>query len=246
MAKIIVYDFDGTLTPYALPKFELLEKSGLENGAYNPKFLELSRKRAKDKNIDLYTAIYETYFEIVKKAGFKLTDENFSFGYDNIVYNRGVPDFLKMLSRNNVANYLLSSGVKVFLEKVSIAEYFKEIYATTFIYNQDLEVTAFDFLMSDKNKVAALKEILRKNEITDEDCSDVVYIGDGLTDYYVMKYIREHGGTSIFAYLDANSKDMQSIKEKDVVDFYMKADFSSGSELNECVRKLCKIKTTQS
>ena len=66
MAKIIVYDFDGTLTPYALPKFELLEKSGLENGTYNPKFLELSRKRAKDKNIDLYTAIYETYFEIVK------------------------------------------------------------------------------------------------------------------------------------------------------------------------------------
>ena len=100
--------------------------------------------------------------------------------------------------------------------------------------------------MSDKNKVAALKEILRKNEITDEDCSDVVYIGDGLTDYYVMKYIREHGGTSIFVYLDANSKDMQSIKEKDVVDFYMKADFSSGSELNDCVRKLCKIKTTQS
>ena len=24
--KIIIYDFDGTLTPYALPKFEILEK----------------------------------------------------------------------------------------------------------------------------------------------------------------------------------------------------------------------------
>lgn len=246
MSNIIIYDFDGTLTPYSLPKLEILEKSGLKNGAHNPKFLELSQKRAKDKHIDLYTAIYETYFEIVKEAGFKLSAENFSFGYDNVVYNRGVSDFLKMLSENNVVNYLLSSGVKVFLEKVSIAKYFKEIYATTFIYDDNLEAVDFEFIMSDKNKVIALKEILKKNKITDEDCSNIIYIGDGLTDYYAMKYIKEHGGTSIFVYLDPNSKDMQSIKEKNIVDFYMKADFSSGSELNNCVKKLCGIKTTQS
>jgi len=29
MKKIIIYDFDGTLTPYPLPKFEILEKSGM-------------------------------------------------------------------------------------------------------------------------------------------------------------------------------------------------------------------------
>ena len=40
--KIIIYDFDGTLTPYAMPKFEILEKSGLNDGAYNPQFLALS------------------------------------------------------------------------------------------------------------------------------------------------------------------------------------------------------------
>ena len=96
--------------------------------------------------------------------------------------------------------------------------------------------------MSDKNKVVAIKEILRKNGIENEDCSDIIYIGDGFTDYYAMKYVREHGGTSIFVYRDLNSKDMKSIKEENVVDFYTEADFSQNSELNGYVRKLCKIK----
>ncbi len=242
MKKIIIYDFDGTLTPYSLPKFEILEKSGMKDGAHNPQFLELSQKRAKTNNIDLYRAIYDIYFEIIKNAGFKLTDENFSLGYDNVDYNNGVIEFLNMLYQNNISNYLLSSGVKVFLEKVSISSYFKEIYATIFTYNQDYEANGFDFLMSDKNKVIAIKEILKNNGIDNEDCSNIIYIGDGFTDYYAMKYIKEHGGISIFVYRNLNSKDMQSIKEKDVVDFYTTADFSQNSELYNYVKKLCKIR----
>ncbi len=240
--NIIIYDFDGTLTPYSLPKFEILEKSGMKNGAYNPQFLELSQKRAKEDKIDLYQAIYETYFEIIKNADFKLTDENFTLGYDNVEYNNGVIEFLKMLQQNNISNYLLSSGLKVFLEKVSVASYFKEIYATIFTYNQDYEANGIEFLMSDKNKVIAIKEILKKNGIDNEDCSSIIYIGDGFTDYYAMKYIKEHDGTSIFVYQNLDSKDVQSIKEQNVVDFYIKADFSQNSELYNRVKSLCLIK----
>lgn len=242
MKKIIIYDFDGTLTPYSLPKFEILEKSGIKNGVHNPIFLELSREKAVDKNVDLYTAMYDVYFEIIKNAGLKLIDKNFCLGCDNVNYNKGVIDFLNMLYKNGVSNYLLSSGVKIFLEKVSISSYFKEIYATTFTYNQNNEANGLEFLMNDKNKVIAIKEILQKNIIDNEDCSNIIYIGDGFTDYYAMKYIKEHGGTSIFVYNDLNSKDMLSIKEKDVVDFYAKADFSQNSELYNYVKKLCKIK----
>lgn len=241
MKEIIIYDFDGTLTPYSLPKFEILEKSGMKDGAHNPQFLELSQKRSKLENIDLYRAMYDTYFEIIKNAGFKLTNENFSLGYDNVNYNNGVVYFLNMLYQNNISNYLLSSGIKVFLEKVSISPYFKEIYATTFTYNQDYEANGIEFLMNDKNKVIAIKEILKKNGIENENCSTVIYIGDGFTDYYAMKYIKEHGGTSIFVYKNLNSKDMQSIKERDVVDFYTEADFSQNGELYNYVKKLCRI-----
>lgn len=240
--KIIIYDFDGTLTPYAMPKFEILEKSGLNDGAYNPQFLALSNERAKVKNIDLYSAMYEVYIELIKKAGFKLTDENFCLGSDTVEYNLGVIEYLEMLCQNGVNNYLLSSGIKVFLEQVSISKYFKEIYATVFTYDDNLEADGVEFLMSDKNKVVAIKEILLKNGISNEDCSDIIYIGDGLSDYYAMKYVHEQGGTSIFVYNNVESKEIQSIREENVVDFYFKNDFSENGELNNCVKKLCKIK----
>ena len=37
--KKIIYDFDGTLTPFSIPRFSILEKCGYEDGALNPKFL---------------------------------------------------------------------------------------------------------------------------------------------------------------------------------------------------------------
>lgn len=215
----------------------------MKDGAYNPKFLELAKQKAQDQDIDLYRSIYETYFQIIKDAGLKLVDENFILGYDHVEYNDGVAEFLEMLHRNGIRNYLLSSGLKVFLEKVSVASYFEDIYATIFTYNQDAEATGFEFLMSDKNKVIAIKEILEKNLIRGGDnCADVVYIGDGLTDYDAMKYVKEHGGTTVFVYHDANSKDVSSIKEENIIDFFAKADFSQNSELYTYMKKLCKIK----
>ena len=242
MKKIIVYDFDGTLTPYSLPKFEILEKCGMKDGALNPRFLELSQKKATEENIDLYKAIYYTYFQIIKTAELDLTDENFCLGCNDVIYNKGVMEFLDMLCKNNVSNYLLSSGIKIFLQKTSIAPYFKDIYATTFNYDSSNKATGIDFLMSDKNKVIAIKDILQKNGNNIDDCSDLIYIGDGYTDYYAMKYVKEHGGTSIFVYTNLNSKDILKIKEKNVVDFYTKTDYSQNSELNNYIKKLCKIK----
>ncbi len=242
MNKIIIYDFDGTLTPYALPKLEILEKSGLEDDAYNPQFLELTKIRSKEKNIDLYKAVYDILFEIVKNAGFKLTDENLSLGYDNLEYNTGVIEYLNMISKNNISNYLLSSGMKICLDKTKIASYFKEIYATTFTYDHNNEIDGFEIFIDDKNKVTIIKEILKKNDIDNEDCSDVIYIGDGVSDFYAMEYIKEHGGTSIFVRNDFNIKDINFFKEKSIVDFYTEADFSENSKLYNYVKKLCKIK----
>lgn len=234
--KKIIYDFDGTLTPFSLPKFEILEKCGMEGGASNPKFMELSREKLSQVNNDLYKAIYQTYFDIIQKNGFSLTNDNFSLGADKAIYNPGVMEFLKMLRENNVENYLLSSGLLVYLNNTKVAPLFEEIFATTFIYNEDGEVIDIDYLMSDKNKVSAVKTIVGDN------CLEVIYIGDGFTDYYAMEYIKNNGGTVIFVYNDEDNKDISIMKEKNIVDLFTKADFSNDSELSRYVKKLCKIK----
>ena len=205
---------------------------------YTKTILELNKKYGFTKFIIVVPSI--AIKEGVYKS-FKITEEHFRSLYDNVSYNDGVVEFLNMLCDNDIDNYLLSSGIKVFLEKVSISSYFKEIYATIFTYNQNFEVNGIEFLMSDKNKVTAIQQILQKNKIKDEDCSNVVYIGDGFTDYYAMKYIKEHGGTSIFVYKNFDNKDMKSIREKNVCDLYFEADFSQNSKLYSYVKKMCKI-----
>lgn len=239
--KIIIYDFDGTLTPYSMPKFEILEKSGLKDGANNPKFLELSQEKANISNIDLYQAMYEVYFELIHNAGFRLIDENFYLGFDKVEYNKGVGNFLTTLTQSSINNYLLSSGVSVLLEKTKYASFFKKIYATKFQYNENGEAIGISYLMSDKNKVDAIKDVIKNHGFSKDDCSHIIYIGDGLTDFYAMDYVKKNGGTSIFVYLDGNNKSMEEMRKKDVVSFFAKADFSLNSELSKYVFRLCGI-----
>ena len=142
-----------------------------------------------------------------------------------------------MLCENDIKNYLLSSGIKVFLEKVIISKYFTDIYATTFNYDENEEVSGINFLMSDKNKVIAIKDIMKKNNLSD--CKDMIYIGDGVTDYYAMEYIKNNGGVSIFVYNDEiNDKE----RMENVVDLFTKNDFENNKELSNYIKKLCNIK----
>lgn len=238
MKSIIIYDFDGTLTPYSLPKFEILEKCGLQQGALNPNFLEMSKNKAQDEKVDLYTAIYRTYFEIIKNANLSLSDDNFCLGANTVIYNNGVVDFLNFLKDNGVSNYLLSSGIKVYLEKTNIAHFFEEIYGTTFIYNSNGEAVGIDYLMSDKNKVDAIKDIVKMTGNNENNCQNIIYIGDGFTDYYAMEYVKRNGGTSIFVYKNKNSQDLKRLEEKDVISFSTYADFSYDSQLSEFIKKL--------
>lgn len=238
MKKIIIYDFDGTLTPYPVPRFEILEKCGIKGEGVNDFYAQVKTK-AITKNIDLYQALYETYFETIQNAGFQLIDSNLCLGYDNVTYNKGVYEFLSDLQKNGIKNYLLSSGLKVFLDKVEVANFFSKIYATTFNYNENNEVSSIKYLMSDKNKVEVIRKIISDNNYAQDDCSDIIYIGDGLTDAFAMEYVKKNNGITIFVYYDENSKEMKMIQEKDVVTFYALADFSPNGKLDNYVKKLC-------
>lgn len=231
--KIIIYDFDGTLTKYPIPRFEILAKCGLKDNDINAFYAKVKLK-ATTKQIDLYKALFETYFETIKDAGYKVNDENLCLGANNVSYNKGVLEYLENIEKSNIKNYLLSSGLKVFLDRVDIAKHFKKIYATTFTYDANNEVNGIDYLMSDKNKVEAIKEIMHDNNLND--CTNIIYIGDGLTDIYAMEYVKKNNGITIFVYNEEN-KDINILKEKDIVTLFTKADFSLNSELYKYIKE---------
>ena len=239
--KKIIYDFDGTLTPFSIPKFSILEKCGYEDGALNPKFLNEVKTRMKNENLDLYVSFYKTMFDKMNENNMELKDINFCYGAEDIEYNKGVISFLENLHKNNIFNYVLSSGLKVYLENTKISPFIKDIFGTTFKYNENDEVIDFDILMNDKKKVNGIKKILGSLNIEDDDCRELIYIGDGLTDLDAMEFIKEHGGITIFVCQDLDGKDLEKIKENPNVDYYFKADYSSDSDLSMYINKLCGI-----
>lgn len=239
MKKIIIYDFDGTLTPYPMPKLEILEKCGIVGGATNPNFISRAMKKSKEDNISLYEAFYSVAFATMQENEKEVTDNTISLGADNLVYNKGVVEFLEKLTEKKIDNYVVSSGMKPYLEHTKVAKYFKDIYATTFTYDKENKINGIDFLMTDQNKEVTIKTILKANNIEEDNCKDLIYIGDGLSDYYAMKYVKEHGGITILVYLDNNQKEVMTMKEKQIVTKAVKADFSKDSDLyNEIVKKL--------
>lgn len=231
MLKAMIYDFDGTLTPDALPKYEILDKAGLPGGLYNPKFMEMAGARAKNENIELFEAIILVILDTVRNAGLDATAENIALGATTRPYNPGVEEFLCSLQEKGVNNYILSSGAKDYIDNTAIAPYLKAVHASTLKYDDTGKATGVDLVMTVPQKAKALEKITEEVNGRQDDCSGMVYVGDGPTDLHAMKFIKEHGGQNILVYLDAESEDVAKMREAGVVDYFVPADFRPESEL---------------
>lgn len=235
MVKAIIYDFDGTLTPDQLPKYEILDKAGLEGGLYNPKFMEMAGARVKSENIELFEAMILVIIDTVRNAGLDVTEENIALGAETRPFNPGVEEFLRSLQEKGVDNYILSSGAKEYIDHTKIAPYFKAVHASTLKYDDAGEAVGADLVMTVPQKAKALEEIAEEVNGSRNDCSDMIYVGDGPTDLHAMKFIKEHGGKNILVYLDENSEDVAKMRDAGVVDYFAPADFRPDSELWELV-----------
>lgn len=197
----------------------------------NPRFKEIAQARSKNDSIGLYEAMFMVTFDAVRSLGLEPTDQNITLGAESRSYNPGVEEFLHHLQEQGVKNYILSSGSKTYLERTVVAPYFDSIYASTFTYDDAGSAVGTEFVMTIPNKAKVLEKIAQVVNGDKDDCSGIVYIGDGFSDLHAMEFIREHGGRNILVYLDINSKDVARMREAGVVDYFAPADFGRGGEL---------------
>lgn len=221
----MIYDFDGTITKSKVPKYGVIDRCG-DSSLFSSEDII---KAAMEKGDNLYEVFYDMYFNLIRKANLKINDENLSLGADAALYNDGIEEFFENLGRFH-RNYIVSSGVKVFLERTKISKYFKEIYATTFTYANG-EVAGFDDMMTNEKKVESIRKIMEKEG--ENDCHNVIYLGDGLTDYHAMEYVKKHGGETILISCDENL--IGSMKE--VASYCFKGDYSKESDLYKHIEK---------
>ena len=146
-------------------------------------------------------------------------------------------------------HYIISSGLKEIIEGTPIAEEFKEIYAASFCYDEHgvacwpamaVNYTSkTQFLFRVNKGVLDVTEHRALNEFMPEEkrrvpFSNMIYIGDGLTDVPSMKLTKLNGGHSIAVWQENEWVSNEMLLEGRV-DFAVKADYSKGSEMEKTV-----------
>ena len=226
---VIIYDFDGTLTPYSLPQYEIIKKCG-----YNEEKL-MNRIAEKLTNSEgLYEAYYKCYIEILLENNILLTKENVCLGADKVEFNNGVIEYFKNFQSQitGVKHYIVTSGIKDYVDKTVIRKFVDGVYGVTF--NEENGIYKdIDILLTDKKKVDVIKQVQKDNNET----NNIIYFGDGLTDSLAFEYVHSIGGKNVF--IATKNESMETYKKlnvKGIIDKCFEPDFSMDSELSKYIQ----------
>lgn len=224
----IIYDFDGTLTPSPVPFFPILKDAGISEKEFYEKVAEL-----KENGInDVYESWFGAFLEIVQKS--PLAKHDITKGAENILFCDGVEDWFSNLTDNSISHYIVTSGIEEFLYASKISKYITKIFGATFIHENG-KLKAIEKLVSDKGKVDYIKQINQMHHREETDCSNVIYIGDGLTDYYAMEFVFQHGGTTILVTPPDKKTETRLFS---VSHFQCSADYRVDKDLFQYIKKI--------
>lgn len=249
---INIFDFDGTLTTETWPKFWVwVKKFGYSGEKRNDNLENALAEYRKANDGDSLETFFGFFNDLLVNNNESITYEELMEGEKYINYNPGVNDFIQ---NSSAKNYIISGGLKNFLQKLKIAKYFDTIYGTPVLHNDNGLITGIGEVMTDDKKILAIIDILKKNNREGNDCSNIYYIGDGYSDAAAMRFVHNNGGKSIFVhqpnkddyYYHYNNKIYEKLNTDGIVDFCCIADYRNGSTLSNLLqRQKCKDKIVE-
>lgn len=249
----IAYDFDGTLA-----------RGNIQENSFIPTTLCIKKEDfwnnvkelSEENNMD---EILSYMYLIVKKAdgaGAKITREELSKHGKTVKYFNGVEEFFERINDYaaqkgiSIEHYIVSSGTKEMIDGTTIANKFKNIYASSFMYDEYGKPTwpalAINYTTKTQYLYRISKGILNAwdnkliNKYIPENerrilFENMIYIGDGETDVPAMKLLKTNGGTSIAVY-DENKETAKTLLEQNRVNYIAKADYTDGSEIDAIIK----------
>jgi phosphoserine phosphatase len=255
----LVYDFDGTLSPQPMQEYTVLPKIGVEPA----RFWELVNREARETESDPMLVYMRHIIEALERERVDVKREDFAAMASAIEYFPGVASwftrmnaYVKKRSRARVKlqHYLISAGQKEILDGVSIRKHFKRIYASEYHFNHHGVATFPKLLVTDTVKTQFLFRINKGLEAITESInehmpeaqrpipfSNMIYVGDGMTDVPSMALTKKSGGHTVAVY-DAKSERQRAIcvklLEAGRADFIARADYRRSSKLTRRVELL--------
>lgn len=250
-----LYDFDKTLCTTDMQDYSFIPSLG-----YTPdEFWGIANNFGYKNRMDGLLAYMYTMIDECRKKGICL-DRNYlvSCGHAIELFP-GVTDWFSRINAFGaeqgvqIEHYVLSSGLKEIIEGSGISHEFKEIYACEFLYGEDgiaswpkLDVnftnkTQFVYrinkgildLAKDKELNASMPDDSKRIPFT-----NMIYVGDGLSDVPCMKMMRAYGGQAVAVYQKSNRPGVEELLAKGRVDFIFPADYREGTVLDTTMKNI--------
>ena len=250
-----LYDFDKTLCTTDMQDYAFIPSLGMTPAEFWAEANEFGRAN----RIDGILAYMYTMLREAERKHLPFTREELVEKGRSIVLFPGVQDWFRRIDAFGAAqgvqveHYVISSGLREIIEGSSISGAFKEIYASEFYYDErgvpvwpKLAVnftakTQFVYrinkgvldVSNDKDLNASMPDDSKRVPFT-----NMIYVGDGLSDVPCMKMMRAYGGQAIAVYQDSDRAGVEDLLAKGRVDFIFPADYREGTALDETVKNI--------
>ena len=258
----IAYDFDGTLAPGNMQEHSFIPSLGINAST----FWEGAKKLARENDMDEILAYMQLMLQKAAAEDLPVRKKNFEDYGKSINFFEGVESYFDRINKYALdkgiilEHYIISSGLREFVNGTKIARHFKYIFASGFRYDSNEVATWPALAINYTNKTQFLFRINKGiqnsydnseiNKFTPAEkrpvpFSQMIYIGDGETDVPAMKMIKYQGGTAIAVYnpRQRTKKEKPSPKQicEDLInqkraDYLAPADYSEDSILDRLIK----------
>ena len=252
-----LYDFDKTLCTTDMEDYAFIPSLG-----YTPaEFWGKANAFGWENRMDGLLAYMYTMIQECAAQNIKLDRAFLNHCGESIQLFPGVREWFARINAFGeslgvqVEHYVISSGLREIIEGSGIAQEFREIYACEFYYNENGDACwpKLDVNFTNKTQFVyrinkGILDVSRDKELNDSMPDDskrvpftnMIYMGDGLSDVPCMKMMRAYGGQAIAVYQASNRQGVEKLLADGRVDFIFPADYR---ELDRTVRDILRKMT---
>ena len=251
----LLYDFDKTLCTTDMQNYAFIPSLGMSPAEFWTAANRMGRANRMDGILAyMYAMIRESER---RKRPFTRADL-VEKGRD-IVFFPGVLDWFGRMEAFGedlgvtVEHYVISSGLREIIEGSAVRGAFREIYASEFQYDETGRPVWPRLAVNFTNKTQFIYRINKgvldvsddrtlNDSMPDEDkripFTNMVYIGDGISDVPCMKMTRAYGGAAIAVFQEETRTAVEDLLAKGRVDFVFPADYREDGPLDRTVKDL--------
>jgi hypothetical protein len=250
-----LYDFDKTLCTTDMQDYAFIPSLGMTPETFWPE----ANSFGWANHMDGILAYMYTMIRKSREKNIPLTRDGLVEMGRSIELFPGVQDWFARINAFGaslgvqVEHYVLSSGLREIIEGSSISGEFKEIYASEFYYDESgtpvwpkltVNFTAKTHFVyrinkgvldvaNDRDLNASMPDDSKRVPFT-----NMIYVGDGLSDVPCMKMMRAYGGQAVAVYQDGNRAGVEGLLLDGRVDFIFPADYREGTMLDATMKNI--------